>query len=411
MNQPLTVRYLRQKTLFALLIATALLPTAQADDDWLRFSGFGTVGGSWFSNANADFATNTQPSGPGRSSEFDWGLDSRLGLQIDVALSDKTTITAQAVSERNADKSIIPYLSLASLRHEFANGLTVRLGRLQPTAYLAAEYRLANFANPWTRTPETVYGLSPLVAQEAFDLSYPLVTDYGIFTGWAGFNFYDTKAPRSNASGTDNLKGRNGVYLGLKWQYAAWLAKVTWTRTELTYSNPSIDKALAAINLFDPFAKQKLAINGAPINLISLGVTYEDSDWLMMTEWAGRSSNSGLASAWGAYFTLGYHAIDTVLLYGTIGRRNAWGSHLNSQDPTANFIIQQVFASQNYSQWTGALGASYPIRETILLKCQVDWIAPDQGSYGPYTNNDPLRYNPNRPSIDTLVSVNLDFVF
>jgi hypothetical protein len=410
MKMQLTLWQANRKNLILLIMAAQFFSVALADENRLHFSGFGTLGSSWFSSTTADFATNTQPRGAGRSSEFDWGVDSRLGVQLDVAVTENITLTAQAVSERNADRTISPYLSLANLRYEFENGLAFRLGRLQPTLYLAAEYRLANFANPWVRTPETVYGLFPLVAQEAIEVRYPLETEYGVLTGWLGINRYDMKAPRSNIGGTDALKGRNGIYLGLKWQYGLWLAKFTWTRTELTYSNPSIKTALAAVNWFDSAVAQKLAIDGAPITIASLGVTYEGSEWLMMAEWARRDSDSGLASAWGAYVTLGHH-FDEALLYATLGRRDSIGYRTSSNNPTASFIIKQIFAAQNYSQWTGSLGASYPVMENMLVKCQIDWIAPDKNSYGPYTNNDPLRYNLNAPTIETLVSVNLDFVF
>lgn len=410
MKMQSTIRKSTEKPLLLLIIAGQFFSVAQAAENSWRFSGFGTIGGSWLSSSTADFATNTQPTGVGRTNEFDWGVDSRLGVQLDVDLTENIRLTAQAVSERNPDRTITPYLSLASLRYEFDNGLAVRLGRLQPASYLAAEYRLANFANPWVRTPETVYGLFPLVAQEAIEVRYPLETEYGVFTSWIGVSAYDAKASRSNEGGTDALKGRNGVYLGLKWQYGLWLAHFTWARTELTYTSPSIKAALTAMNWFDPIAAQQLAMNRAPISLASLGMTYEGSDWLMMAEWARRDSDAGLASAWGAYVTLGRH-FDEALIYATVGRRDSLGYRASSNHPIANLIIQQIFAAQNYSQWTGSVGASYPVMENILLKCQVDWIAPDKGSYGPYTNNDPLRYNLNNPSIETLVSVNLDFVF
>ena len=248
------------------------------------------------------------------------------------------------------------------------------------------------------------------MAQEAIEVRYPLETEYGVFTSWIGVSAYDTKASRSNEGGTDALKGRNGVYLGLKWQYGLWLAHFTWARTELTYTSPSIKAALTAMNWFDPIAAQQLAMNRAPISLASVGMTYEGSDWLMMAEWARRDSDAGLASAWGAYVTLGRH-FDEALIYATVGRRDSLGYKASSNHPIGNLIIKQIFAAQNYSQWTGSVGASYPVMKNILLKCQVDWIAPDKGSYGPYTNNDPLRYNLNNPSIETLVSVNLDFVF
>lgn len=293
MKMQSTIRQSTEKQLLFLIMAGQFFSVAQAAENSWRFSGFGTVGGSWFSSSTADFATNTQPKGVGRSTEFDWGVDSRLGAQLDVAVTENLSLTAQAVAERNADRTITPYLSLASLRYEFENGLVFRLGRLQPASYLAAEYRLANFANPWVRTPETVYGLFPLVAQEAVEVRYPFETEYGVFTSWVGVNGYDTKASRSNDGGTDLLKGRNGFYLGLKWQYGLWQAQFTWVRIELTYTTPTIKTALATLGWFDAIEAQKLAIDRAPISLAAVGVTYEGSEWLMMAEWARRDSDSG----------------------------------------------------------------------------------------------------------------------
>jgi len=393
------------------------ITTAWADDSsshWqdetpIKLSGFGTLGISHLSNKNADFATNAQPNGPGRSKNIDFGLDSRLGLQLDYALTDHTTLTIQTVSERNADKAFTPYLSLANLRQQFDNGLTIRIGRTQPTTYLSAEYRLANYANPWVRPPVSVYGLTPLIAQEAIDVSYPLATDYGIFTGWVGLNRFDFDASRNNASGTDPVKGRKGRNIGFKWQQGSWTAKFGWSKNNVTYESPSAKAAIAGIRLFDPVAANTLAISDAPVEIISAGLIFEDDDWLMMAEWGERKSDSALPNSWGAYLTLGKH-VGIVLPYFTLQRRQTSGSSFTSSNAFANSIIDQLFAAQDYSDWSVSFGMSYPISKNSLLKFQIDCIKPDKNSYGPYINQS-SSYDLSHPSTDTLISLNLDFVF
>jgi len=380
-----------------------------ADEDRLRISGFGTLGMTHLSNKNADFASNPQPNGPGRTRSIDFGLDSRLGLQLDYELTDQATLTIQTVSERTADKTYTPYISLANLRQEFDNGLAIRVGRTQPTAYLAAEYRLANFANPWVRPPESVYGLIPLIAQESVDVSFPFSTEFGVFTGSVSISRFDFDAPRENASGIDVAKGRNGRTINVKWQNGSWLAKIGWSVNDITYESPSLQAAFAGISFFDPVAARNLAIKNTPVEFIALGVTYEDADWLMMMEWAERSSDSALPNSWGAYATLGRH-IGSFFPYVSIGKRGSDGPSVTSKNSTANLIISQLFAAQDSSYQSTSLGMSYNIHKDALLKFQIDWISPDENSYGPYNNHSP-SYNLSHPSTDTLVSVNLDFVF
>jgi len=401
------------KLLSIIFIVITTISLAQAEeslsDDRLSFHGFGTLGVSHLSNKNVDYRTNIQPSGPGGTYDVDFGLDSRIGVQLDYALSEYTTATIQAVSQRNTDRTFTPHVSLLNLRHEFDNGLAIRAGRIQPTTYLAAEYRLANFPNPWVRPPEVVYGLAPLIAQEAIDVSYPFATKYGIFTGWLGVYKFDVDVGRANQSGTDTAKNRNGRNIGIKWQHGAWLAKAGWTIHDATFESASVKAALAGIGLFDPAAASALALNNTPVEIFSAGITYEDDDWLMMAEWAARKSRSLLSDTWGAYATVGRH-FGSVFPYLTIGRQAIDNPSVTSSNAIASQIINQIYKSTDFSQWTASIGMSYPIQEKAILKFQIDWIKPDNGSTGPYTNVSP-GYDSSHPPTDVLISVNLDFVF
>ncbi|MFM9913969.1 MAG: hypothetical protein ACKVN9_10595 [Methylophilaceae bacterium] len=394
-------------------MVTITMPTAQADDlfssDRLSLHGFGTLGVSHLSNENVDYKTNIQPSGPGGTYDVDFGLDSRLGVQLDYALTEHTTATIQTISQRNTDRTFTPHVSLLNLRHEFDNGLAIRVGRIQPTTYLAAEYRLANFSNPWVRPPEVVYGLVPLIEQQAIDVSYPFATEYGIFTGWLGVFKYDVDIGRINQSGTDTAKIRNGRNIGIKWQHGAWLAKAGWAINDTTLETAPLKAALAGVGLFDPAAANALALNNTPVEVFSAGITYEDSDWLMMAEWAARKSHSLLSDTWGAYVTVGRH-LGPVLPYLTIGRQAIDDPSVTSSNPIASQIINQIYKSTNFSQWAASIGMSYPIQEKAILKFQIDWIKPDNGSTGPYTNVS-AGYDSSHPPTDILISVNLDFIF
>lgn len=392
------------------VLLTSWVFTVQADALPVNISGFGTLGGSWFSERDADFVPFVQPNGPGRTREFDLLLDSRVGLQVDYALTEQTSITGQAVSEHNADNSITPYLSLANIRHVFDNGLQVRLGRIQPYIFMASEYRLANFANPWVRPPETLYGLFPLVAGDGGDVSMPWNTSVGIFTLRAGGHVFNFDAGRSNASGTDEIIGRNAFYAGLRWQNGGWQGSFIWNSVSLTYNADVVKEALGKLALFDAGIAKKLEINNVLASMLALGVSYEDSKWLFYLEWGKRFSDTALPTAEGWYVTLGRHFGD-FMPYFTLSRRDTLYYQHSSSDPTANYIVSRIFTGQNFNQWNYAFGLSYVLHENVMLKGQVNLIRPDAGSSGPYTNNDPDNYNPSKPSTEALVTFNVDFIF
>ena len=65
----------------------------------VKFSGFGTLAATRSSEKNADFITNfSMPNGPGFTRSTDVGVDSRVGVQMDVRLGDYFWVAAQAVT-------------------------------------------------------------------------------------------------------------------------------------------------------------------------------------------------------------------------------------------------------------------------------------------------------------------------
>ncbi|HLP30866.1 MAG TPA: hypothetical protein VK150_05855, partial [Geothrix sp.] len=71
------------------------------------------------SERNADFTLNiVQPKGPGFTRSTDFGSDSRVGLQVDLQMSQRFSAVVQGISERRYDDSFDPILSMAHLKFQ-----------------------------------------------------------------------------------------------------------------------------------------------------------------------------------------------------------------------------------------------------------------------------------------------------
>ena len=160
------------------------------------FSAFGTIGGAWLSNPHVDYVQGTQPVGPGATHDFDLGLDSHLGAQLNITLTPSTLITAQAVVERLTNNSFAPRLTQANLRQEINENLPIRIGRIQSPVFLASDYRLANFSNPWARTPGVLYNIYPLTHLDSAEFTFRHDTTFGTISLNAGYGWLES--PLSN---------------------------------------------------------------------------------------------------------------------------------------------------------------------------------------------------------------------
>ena len=76
-----------------------------ADGQMLEFGGFGTLGVAHSNNQQADYRADKPfaAKGPGRSADWDAGLDSKLGLQLDGQFGEQWSAVLQLVSERQSD--------------------------------------------------------------------------------------------------------------------------------------------------------------------------------------------------------------------------------------------------------------------------------------------------------------------
>ena len=380
-------------------------------DERVQFSGFGTLGTAWFSNDEADYSPNIQPIGPGRSKTIDWGLDSRLGGQADIALSENLQLTIQGIIQRQPSRNYTPQISLAHFRWQAAEKLSIRIGRTQDNSLLASEYRLANLPNPWSRPPPEVYGLIPLIYEDGLNANWHQDIGSGRLDISLSFGRGDYNVARSNESGLEPVDIRQSQRLVARWQAGNWQAKASYGTRLLTYAPAALQPAINAVASIDPASGAQLAIKNVAVQTWALGLAYDSDDWLFMAEWARRQSVSAFADASGAYLLAGYHFGKTMPFLG-IARRMTDSGSVSSQQPMAAAIIDEIYASQVRKNITLSLGLNYAFNASLILRSQIDFIRAGDNTWGsgPYQNHAP-DYNHQHPPRERLISVGMDFIF
>lgn len=143
------------------LLLSGLAFSASADDKW-DFNGFATLGGGIVLDDGQTYYDIDD--------SFSLDVDSKVGLQIDLALTDKLSATVQGVVRGNDDWE--PELEWAYLTFQPTSHWKFRAGRMRQPFYMLSDYLEVGYAYPWLRPPKEVYGRLPISWFEGIDALY-----------------------------------------------------------------------------------------------------------------------------------------------------------------------------------------------------------------------------------------------
>jgi len=165
----------------ALALGSSMAPANAAVDDYVTFSGFGTLGAVHSAYDEADFiAAVSQPKGVGSSRKWSATPDSDLGAQANFNLPDELSGVLQVLSRYDADGNYTPSLEWANLKYDFTPDFAVRIGRILLPTYELADVRNVGYSLPWVRIPVEITYASTATHSDGLDVLYRLNT--GVFT-------------------------------------------------------------------------------------------------------------------------------------------------------------------------------------------------------------------------------------
>jgi hypothetical protein len=145
-------------------------------DQYVTFSGFGTLGVVYSGYNEADFIANVvQPRGAGHSS-WTATLDSDLGGQARFTLTDSLSGVLQVLSRDDANGKWWPTVEWANLQYQINSDLKVRVGRMILPTYEYSDTQYVGYSLPWVRIPIEIAYTDAGLHSDGLDVLYRVKT-------------------------------------------------------------------------------------------------------------------------------------------------------------------------------------------------------------------------------------------
>ncbi len=374
------MREIKKRTVRAAVCATllsAMAATAAADDISYSFSGYGTLGGT-FTTGDSHVAFHHDPTEfSGATSQYDVGLESRLGLQATVDFGQGFSVTAQELARKREFDSYSLGTEWLYIQYAPDSNLKVRLGRVVVGTFLLSDSRNVGYAAPWFRAPNELYGAQSIQSLDggqalwSHDVGPMRLSLQGAF-GKTSFNF-------SNNGSVIAIDVKNMYNVSAALEYQNFLIRVAQTSLNIPTSLPLSPTLIVPFSLKDDFT--------------SVGVQYDDGKAIVLAEWAKRSDNKApiidislnQTKQW--YTAAGYRfgKFTPLVMYGNFKQEASLGNTPGS-----------------YGTWSASL--RYDVVRNIALKAQLSRPQAANSTY--WVTSDPAatqRVN--------VFSLGADFVF
>ena len=375
------------------------------DPSW-AFSGFGTVG---YVQTNTDAGLFNAPGQPGGASkDGTFGVDSKLGGQINAKANNVFSATVQAISERNGNGNFKPAIEWAFLKAQVTPALSFRAGRIGEPWFAVSDFRNIGYANLWLRTPLDVYGQ---VAFDHFDGADAIYQDTFGSTTLTGQIFYGNTNATADGSSV-NVKHQGGVNLTVEFDNGITL-RVGRVQGKLTIDSTSLGQLVGLLSQVG-FAEvgNELDPTDKDASFTGVGIAYDQGNWIANAEYTKRKLSLFAASTTGWDVTLGYR-VGKFTPYAVVSQLKRDSTNVNDTIP-ANVPqlaplragVEGLIAGVDIAQKTDALGLRWDAYKNLDVKVQVDHITPAAGAPGLFNN-----VRPGFGAAVNVYSVALDFVF
>ena len=393
---------------FAALAADEAAPAVDAAPEVppvsrLRLNGFATFG-VVDSRMDAPWVfrrDSLQPGGPhgGIRSR----VDSRLGLQANLALTERLDAVVQTVLKPMPDAAPESQrIEWALLSYRPAADWTLRAGRVSTDMRLVSEYTNVGFAYPWVRPIPEMYGLLSISSVDGMDVQKAWTRGAARWRAKLQLGQTDMHAPTPSGDPL-TVKGRDMLALTLQREDGGLLLKanVTWTQiafdTDLG-ARPLLDALGRLRQLPIPSVSQeatalasRLPIEPLSARYVSVGLQYQSGPWLTHAELAVSDIRQTGDSDVSAYASVGYR-FGAVTVFGMTGavspRQQAvqapttWAAALApllgpadvAAAQGAGAVAAAVGNAVRIDQRSLSVGMRWDVHPQVALKAQVDHI-------------------------------------
>jgi hypothetical protein len=403
-------------TAIAAVLALAWSPagSAQTNEIVTSFNGYATLGAAWSDNRTADYIANAlNYEGPGRSRATDPGVDTRFGFQAATHFNDRWSSVVQVVVERQFDGDFKPELEWANISYQLTPGLSLRAGRTALDTFLVSDHRKVSYALPWLRPPTELYQLVSISNSDGLDATYQRRVADSLITVSALYG-------RNTMDELDGfLEAPNlwGIFPRL--ELGNLVIKGSYTSYKLVYGQ--LGDLWSAFEAFGPAGRdvvERYRSSKRRSVFTALAFDYDARDWFVMGEWGRSDTHSDFGARSGWYLSAG-RRVGQWSPYLTFAKAQGGHSSVSGLQADAfptglrdsiaavnNFLLesQDTLAPR---QQTISLGTRWNFAPGFSAKLQFDFIDPERGSSGTFTN----LLQPRDPGDTRILSATVDMVF
>ncbi len=353
--------------------------TVESDPPIFKFGGFGSVGAAHSSQGLGDYVIDsTLPKGPGRSYNWSFDNDSRIGAQVVATFTPKLSAILQVVSDYQADNTYNPGIEWANVKYAITPDAYIRIGRIALPTFLNSDHRDVGYSYPWVHPPVDLYRQLVITHSDGVDAMYRFDIA-GLMNSIKVIYGKNTLNQQTSISTSEDMWG---IFNTLEYDS---------TTIRFGYQ----ERKSASYSLLT-------GITGAwiPNSDFSAGVNYDPGNWFVMSEWIQRESTTKSSAM---YVSSGYR-IDKFTPYLTYSRNSAASFIPGFPAPTAT-TTQNAYRSQS----TVSMGVRWDFMRNTDFKLQYDQVRLSDNSNG-YLANLPagvILYG-NRFHV---ISAVVDFVF
>jgi len=411
-----------KKTIIASLLALPLCASiAQAQENAVKISGFGTAAATYSDDSRAEFARPNQASGS--AGDFNTGIDSNLGLQADYAVNEWLSLTAQGLVRKDAEEHFGAELSWAFAKFRISDDLSMRVGRVGLPIFMISDYRNVGYANTMLRPPSELYSQVPFNSVDGADITWR--RDFGDTSLTTQFAAGTTKTPVSSF----HARGKNILALNLVAEHGPFTLRAGHARVKVTIDDlPSLNTLVGSLRAAGAGYRMpqlaslasEIQADGDKGTFNSLGLAMDWNNIVLQGEFAKRKTDTYINDTT-SWYVMGGYRIGKFLPYYTRSELKVDSTIANTV-PTAcpagfpaacTPTLQQLRAGVSRiavsgvgqgEQTTDTIGVRWDFHQSAALKLQIDRIKPTGN--GLFINVQPGFSGP-----VTVGAVALDFVF
>jgi hypothetical protein len=390
----------------ALTVASPCLSDEiDAGESRLSLKGFGTLGFARSDDDSPQFVRDlTQPDG--LTHGWSGKIDSILGVQANLKLTEQTEGVVQVLSRYRYDGSFTPEVSWAFLRQDISPDTSLRLGRLGTEFYMLGDSRLVGYSNLAVRPPPDYYGSLVLTYIDGADISAATPLAGGLLRGkfYAGISPEKIPFVESITWDLDGsvVVGGHVDYLRDPWQIRLSHAQIRFENEQPINALVESQTGLPDYLSYVP----DLSVAGTWARFDSLGAVYDDGPLqlqLMLNQI--RYDSPAYENSKAAYAIAAYR-LNQVTPYVGYSYVKSSPQSVNTP-PQLTDLTSSLMAETHSDQHTLFLGGRWDFQSNLALKAQVDWIRGAQDSIFSFRKGNGMPWDGNM----TVFSMALDFVF